>query len=144
METHSFPEIVHAHFGFMERYGFACVSDWKSKVRYESNKVYVEILHEEREGEIAILFGRIGAKEEFSFTLFLRKMNPSLEREMGERLAANQDEVLDCVLKLAAALQSEGIKILRGNDALFDEMKDVRWWHFNPEALKKSTEHNKE
>lgn len=141
METRSFPEIVSEHFAFMERHGFACTSSSKTKVRYESSKAYVEVSHGEQDGEVAISFGRLAPKEEFSFTLFLRKKNPVLEKQMGERLAATPNEVRDCVIKLGDALQSEGAEILRGGDAPFDEMKDVRWWHFQPEALKKSSEH---
>lgn len=141
METHNFPEIVREHFGFMERDGFACTFSSATKVRYESNKAYVEISYGEQDGEVAISFGRLATKEEFSFTLFLRKKNPALEKLMCERLAATPDEVRDCVIKLGDALQREGAEILRGSDAPFEEMKDVRWWHFQPEALKKSSEH---
>lgn len=141
MKTYSFPEIVRKRFEFIELHGFTCVATSRSEVRYESKKVYVRIRHEEREGEIDISFGRIAANEEFSFTLFLRKKNPNLEKKMGERLAANQEEVRDCVEKLADALNREGVEILSGNDRMFDEMRDVRWWHFQPEALKKASEH---
>lgn len=141
METHSFPEIVRDHFAFMERHSFALTSSSKTKVRYESTKVYVEVSHGEQDGEVAISFGRLAAKEEFSFTLFLRKKNPVLEKKMGERLAATPDEIRECVIKLGDALQREGAEILRGRDGPFEEMKDVRWWHFQPEALKKSSEH---
>jgi hypothetical protein len=141
METRSFPEIVREHFAFIERHGFACASNSKTKVRYESSKAYIEVSHGEQDGEVAISFGRLTPREEFSFTLFLRKKNPALEKQMGERLTVTPDEVRDCVIKLGDALQREGAEILRGSDAPFEEMKDVRWWHFQPEALKKSSEH---
>jgi len=141
METRSFPEIVREHFAFMERHDFACAFSSKTKVRYESSKAYVEVSHQERDGEVAISFGRLVPKEEFSFTLFLQKKNPALEKQMGERLADTPDEVRDCVIKLCDAFQREGAEILRGDDAPFEEMKDVRWWHFQPGALGKTSEH---
>lgn len=141
METLCFPEIVRDHFAFMDRHGFALTSSSKTKVRFESSKAYVEISHGEQDGEVAISFGRLARKEEFSFTLFLRKKNRALEKQMGERLAATPDEMREYVIKLGDALQREGAEIIQGSDAPFEEMKDVRWWHFQPEALKKSSEH---
>jgi hypothetical protein len=141
MEIHSFSEIVREQFAFMERYNFALTSCSKTKVHYESSKAYVEISHGDRDGEVAISFGRLSTKEEFSFMLFLRKKNPALEKQMGERLAATPDQIRECVIKLGEALQREGAEVLRGSDAPFEEMRDVRWWHFQPEALKKASEH---
>ena len=138
---YSFPDLVQRHFGFMHHHGFSGVFSSESKVRYESTKAYVEITHEERDSEVALLFGRIANEEKFSFTLFLRLKNPALEKEFGERLAVDAVEVESCLAKLAGALRSEGEEILRGEDLVFEQMKNVRWWHFQPEALKKSSEH---
>lgn len=126
METHSFPEIVRDHFAFMERHGFALTSSLKAKVRFESNKAYVEISHGEQDGEVSISFGRLVPKEQYSFTLFMRKKNPALEKQMGERLAITPDEIRECVIKLGDAMQREGFEILQGSNAPFEEMMDVR------------------
>jgi len=137
----NFPETVRRHFGYLEHHGFADVCGSESKVRYESSKAYVEISHGGWDSEVALAFGRIGTEEDFSFTLFLRLKNPALEKALGERLAVDAAEVESCLVKLADALRSEGGEILRGNDSVFEQMKDVRWWHFQPDALKKSSEH---
>lgn len=137
----NFPEAVRQRFGFLEHYGFACVFRSESKVRYESTKAYVEISHGEWDSEIALSFGRIATEEKFSFTLFLRLKNPALEMALGERLAVDAAQVETCLGKLADALQSEGEEILGGDESVFEQMKDVRWWHFQPDALKKSSEH---
>jgi hypothetical protein len=107
-------------------------------VRYESKIVCIRVTHGARDGEVAISFGRTAANEDYSFTLFLRKRNPVLEKRLGERLATTQEELRDCVAKLSNALQYEGQDILTGKDAVFDEMRDVRWWHFQPDALRGS------
>jgi hypothetical protein len=148
MKSHSFPEIVREHFGFLTMCGFSLKPGSRTKVRYESSKVHIEISRGEQDGEVAISFGRITPKEEFSFTLFLRKENPILEKQMGERLANTPEEIRECIIKLGDALQREGVEILRGNDALFEKMKEVRWWHFQrdvtdkPSAISSDTQVN--
>ena len=134
-------EAAQARFAFLEKSGFSCVSASSSKVRYESDKVYIEVGNSERGGEVAISFGRLAKKEEFSFTLYLQLMNPDLERSLGARLPENQTQLNNDLTGLAAALELEGQPIIRGNDAIFDRMREVRWWHFRPEALKGRNRH---
>ena len=138
--TFSFPAEVKLVFSFLEEYGFHCQATSQQKVRYESDTVYLEITHGGWDGEISIAFGRIALKEEFSFTLFLRSVNPSLEKALGERLAFEPDQIISCLKGLGAALLDDGRSILLAEEAVFDRMKDVRWWDFEPDALKKKPE----
>ena len=134
--TYSFFSAVQHHFGFVAEYGFSNAFDSESRVLYQSKRAYIEVTHERNDGEVAISFGRATEKEKFSFTLFLRLKNYALEQALGERLAETPSEVEECLSKLSQALKTEGHDILHGNDAIFEQMKDVRWWHFRPEALK--------
>ena len=104
-------------------------------MKYESNKVYVEIFYSELGGEIGIEFGRFSKEECFSFTLFLRSVNPSLEKRMGDMLTSTAPEIQSCIDKLARALKSEGEGIITGDDAVFEKMTNIRWWDFQPDAL---------
>lgn len=131
-----FSEAVHTEFAFLEEHGFSCISASPAKVRYESEKVYIEVSHGAHDGEVSISFGRMKDREEFSFTLFLRLTDPTFEKALGERLANNADEVRDCVRKLAETLRTRGQPIIAGQDWIFERMKDVRWWDFDPGALK--------
>ena len=105
------------------------------KVRYHSSKIYVEVFYSRLGGEIGIEFGRLKNSECFSFTLFLRSVNPVLAKSMGEMLTSTNPEIQSCVMKLADALHSEGPAILLGEDTVFERMQDVRWWDFQPDAL---------
>lgn len=134
-------ETAQARFAFLEKSGFLCVSASSSEVRYESDKVYIEVANSERGGEVAISFGRLAKKERFSFGLYLELMNPSLERSLGERLPENQAQLNNDLTGLAAALELAGQPIIHGDDAIFDRMREVRWWHFRPEALKGRNRH---
>jgi hypothetical protein len=122
-------------FAFLATHGFTRVSSSPSRVRYESGSVYLELSHSGRDGEVAISFGPLGTDEEFSFTLYLRSVNPKLEHELGERLAYSRKELRDCLDKLSAALQEEGRPILAGDPQMFERMRHVRWWDFRPEVL---------
>ncbi len=131
----SFSKEVKSKFAFLEDNGFLCSLASSNKVRYKSNKVYIDIAHGERDGEVSITFGRSGTQEEFSFTLFLRLVNPNLERKFGEQLADKPEQINECLTKLSNVLSCEGKSIIYGDDAIFERMKDVRWWDFKPEAL---------
>ena len=133
-----FAETVQREFAFLLKEGFACVSTSPTKVRYESKIVYIEVSYSDLDGEVAISFGRLKEKEEFSFTLFLRLVDSALERALGERLAYNTDQVRHCVVGLSNALKSRGWPIISGQDWIFERMKNVRWWDFQPDALKDS------
>jgi hypothetical protein len=136
--TFRFTEAVQTSFEFLSEHGFACVSASACKVRYESPKVYLEVSHGEWDREVSISFGRVKNHEEFSFTLYLRLIDPDFERALGERLANNADEVRHCVAKIAEALRSRGGPIISGQDSMFERMRDVRWWDFQPDAVKDS------
>jgi len=131
-----FSEHVKSVFAFLKEFNFDVVYASLLKVRYESKDVYIEINHGEWDREVFITFGRIAKDEEFSFTLFLRLVNALMEKSPGERLADQPDEVCDCLTKRAKAMQKEGQSIMKGDNAVFEKMKDVRWWDFQPDALK--------
>jgi len=134
--TFRFQEETQLCFAFLRASNFRVACTSAQKVRYESESVYIEVTHGERDGEVSIAFGRLAKNEEFSFTLFLRLVNPVLEKELGERMADQPDEIRNCLHQLAEALQSEGKEIISGDNTVFDRMKDVRWWDFQPDALK--------
>jgi hypothetical protein len=133
-----FVKEVQSDFDFLQQAGFVCVSGSPFKVRFESKKVFIEISHEQRDGEVSISFGRSDQNEEFSFILFLRLVNSVLQKELGENLANRPEELHQCVKRLATALEAEGKQIIAGNDSVFERMKSVRWYDFQPEALKKN------
>ena len=122
---------------FLKGQGFTCVDASDLDVRYESSKVYIEMIHGLRDCEVYINFGRLKTKERMSFSLFLRLVNPTLEKSLGDRMVDTPDTIAATANALAKALQSEGQGIINGEDELFERMKDVRWWHFDPEALGK-------
>jgi hypothetical protein len=133
-----FAEEAQRTFEFLKEYGFSCVSVSPNKVRFESKKVFIEVSHGARDGEVAITFGRLHKNEEFSFTLFLRLIDAAFEAALGERLAHNADEVRTCLITLAKALRTRGESIICGEDSVFERMKHVRWWDFQPDALKET------
>jgi hypothetical protein len=77
----------------------------------------------------------LGTQERYYFQLFLKLVNPALEKSLGDRMVDTPETVAATVRAVANALQSEGQGIIKGDDEVFERMKDVRWWHFFPEAL---------
>jgi hypothetical protein len=131
-----FADEVRARFSYLENKGFVATEASPNEVRYESNKVNLVVAHSERDGEVSISFGRRDRPEKFSFTLFLRLVNPTLERLLGERMPQERSQLRKCLDDLAGALDREGTQILAGDDLVFERMKHVRWWDFQPQAIK--------
>jgi hypothetical protein len=137
----NFPQEAQTAFNnLLGSHGFAFFSATPLKVRYESKKVFVEIGYGAYDCEVAIEFGRLQRDEKYSFTLFLQLVNPSLEKQLGDRIAYDLNKVRTDLAALARVLQSEGQAILMGEDSVFERMKGVRWWDFQPDALKKRSE----
>ena len=134
-----FQDETQAAFAFLEEsYLFTRTLGSVQKVRYESQKAYIEVNYGDYDFEITLTFGRLhrSEPEQFDFTLFLRLVNPSLEKDLGERIADKPEKVCQTIQKLASVLRSEGMDIIEGNDSVFDRMKTVTWWQFRPDALK--------
>lgn len=128
-----FSEHTQAAFVFLEEeFGFIRTHTSSRKVRYETKAVFIETCHGDYDFEVSTAFGRQhpSESERFDFTLFLRLVNPALEKALGERIADNEEKVKETVCSLAKALRSEGIDIIKGRDAVFDRMKNVTWWQF--------------
>jgi hypothetical protein len=138
--TVSFPQEVKAVFThLLDAYAFKCASSTPLKVRYESKSVFIEIVYGPYDCEVAIEFGRLKTDEKLSFTLFLQSVNPALEKQMGDRIAFEPDKVRSDLAALARALEAEGQQILKAENSVFEQSKALRWWHFQPDALKKKT-----
>jgi len=132
-----FEEVARQHFDFLVREnGFQCTAGSESKIRFESKRVFIEIYHGQYDYEVGMTFGRIGCDESFSFTLFLRRFFPVVDQAIGERLAETPKRISDLTQAMGEALRTYGQRIIAGDDAFYNEMSKVRWWHFQPEALR--------
>ena len=125
---------------FLTYQGFTCVDASELRVRYESSKVYIEMCHGLHDCEVFIDFGRLNTEDSFNFTLFLRLVNSTLEKRLGDRMVDTPETIAVTANALAKALQSEGQGIIKGEDEVFERMKDVHWWDFDAEALDKGNE----
>jgi hypothetical protein len=139
-EQLGFEQEAQSAFAFLvDEFQFSKKQTSPHKVRYESPRVWIDINHGDYDFEISMAFGRLHSSqplEQFDFTLFLRLVNPALEKALGERIADKPDKVRETVQKLAAALRAEGMSIIKGDNNTFDRMKSVTWWQFRPDALK--------
>ena len=127
----SFEGLSRQHFDFLVREnGFHCTLGSESKVRFESKLVFIEVYHGQYDYEVGINFGRIGRDENFSFTLFLRRFFPVVDQALGVRLADTPKRISDLTQAVSEALRTYGQRIIEGDDAFYNEMAKVRWWHF--------------
>lgn len=136
----TFEESAKSAFSFLvEDFRFRLEQVVPNKLRFESDRTYVEVVYGDYDFEISIAFGRLNGHaptERFDFTLFLRLVNPKMDSALGERLADRPEKIHEVVNGLASALHSEGLEIIEGDDQVFERMKTVTWWQFQPEALR--------
>jgi hypothetical protein len=83
-EELGFESAVSRQFDFLvSANGFRCTHRSTSRVRFESEKVFIEIDHGLKDYEVGIGFGRTGVGETFNFRLFLRRFFPAEETQTG-------------------------------------------------------------
>lgn len=132
-----FEKAVRECFHFLEEsLGFRCSDMSPLGVRYESDKVFIDVFHGMKDYEIGVQFGLIGSTKQYSFLMFVRRFFPGQEAELGELIADTHDSVSVAVTNLAKLFRAVGQPILNGDPVMLAEMDKVRWWHFRPEALR--------
>jgi hypothetical protein len=130
-----FPREAESQFAFLvNECGYALTFRSDTGVRYESTKVWIDVFHGAYDYEVGINFGRRAKEESFSFLLFCRLMKVQSVTSI-ELISDDKMRVKELLSILSKALAKEGAKIVSGDDATFEKMKSVRWWHFRPEAL---------
>ena len=113
-----FSAAVLRDFAFLVRdHGFHCTQSELS-VRYESEKVFVEVYHGIYDYEIGIHFGRLNSSERFDFTLYLRRFFPDIEPLIGSRSADTSAKVDALTKALADALRKDGCRSLTATPIL--------------------------
>lgn len=133
-----FREAAQDALGFLIKdHGFTCADASDLQVTYVSDKVHIDMNHGLHDCEVYISFGRVDRHESFSLQLFLKLVNPTLEKSLGDRMVDKPETVATTAKALARALQLEGQAIIKGDDEVFERIKPIRFWHFWPEALGK-------
>jgi hypothetical protein len=115
--------------------GFRPVKSEATKVRYESPRVYLEFINDQREGDLGLYFGPLGLSERFQFLLYMRSVAPA-HPAAGGRVVDSPADVETELKGIADALKRYGEPILSGDDSLLERMKTVRWWDSDPKAVR--------
>jgi len=129
----NFPELVERSFAFLVReHRFRCTKAEPDWVRYESTKVFIDILYSITgplaDHAVLIMFGRLGrVGEDLAFSDFLFRLNPQFIKSLGEMIVWKPEQLGDLVERLAHALQSHGSDILQGKEEIFEMMQKCHW-----------------
>jgi len=136
VDKNVFPALVDRLVGpHMAKRGYHIAERSPRKVRYEGARVYFEFTNEPRDGDLGLYFGRLALEERFQFLLYLRSVAPAHPGARGA-LVESSDDVERELKNLADALRKHGQPILDGDDAVFDTMRNVRWWDFEPGVVR--------
>lgn len=137
----SFPRLVEDALGPVVRpLGFASSASSDDRVRFTDGRVWLELTHEESDGEVALHFGRINKPDErLSFWLYMRSVAGDHAAARADGIAWSGEDVANVLNMIADALKTNGLPILRGDDQTYEYMAEVRWWQFEPRAHRRSS-----
>jgi hypothetical protein len=129
-----FVEAVEDAFGFLRFRGFAPVRREATLVRFESDRVFVNVYHGRRSYEMNVEVGRLGRGDD-DRPYHLEALIRIRDAEAGARFRVPAVRtaalVRDAARELAALLQEHGDAVLGGDDATFARLdrERARWAH---------------
>ncbi|GAK55157.1 hypothetical protein U27_01988 [Candidatus Vecturithrix granuli] len=128
-----FAETVIAQFDFLTRnYGFACKRCEETFVRYESNKVFVNIYHGRNSYELGGEIGLLGSGKEAKFGIasLMELRDPEKVKDLRYRIAYNEESVQKGLSELASLLQQYGDEALQGDLKIFEQLQQLvkQYW----------------
>ena len=125
----------------MSALGFSVVDSAPDVVRFESDKVFVELGHASYDREVYARIGRIGApgvmpdqsSERLDFSLYLAVRDPqahlSLCRDVPYACADTEAQVQRVLSYFRAGLELHGRGLLCGDESEYSFARDLRFWH---------------
>ena len=118
------------YFNFLElHYGFSRTEISRSHVRFENNLVFFDITADARDG-ICVDFGRFDAPgvlpQDKSEKLSLNTFLGALQTHRGTLKNTSDDLELQ---RLAAGLEQFGHGLIIGDSALYELVRQLRFWH---------------
>jgi hypothetical protein len=122
-----FSDMVKRHFDFLVVHGYCLKIPSNNIVQYWSPQTVIELNYSDR-GEIDLILDQNPPKHRFQLRLFLMEAYPELEKQLGECIASNADEMDTILSKLSSTFQQCGKKLIVGDRILFDHMATVKWW----------------
>ncbi len=128
-----FSKSVLSDFLFLvEEYGFSCISSEKTYVRYESDKVFVNIFHGRVSFEIGLQVGLLSSESSTGYGLgsVIAFTDPELGNKYRRYMTSTQEGVKKGVREIAKLLKTYGDKALRGDSAMFQWLNDdvEKYW----------------
>lgn len=128
--TLAFPEAVRSEFGFLPRHRFRCVHTEPTFVRYESDKIFVNIYHGRSSYELGIEVGPLYSSVEldmgYSLSALIRLVAPEEGAAYRSFVATTPKEVQIGVKLLGEKFQAYGWDLLWGDPDIFTKLKTQR------------------
>ena len=134
----NFPEMVISRFGFLAAHGYRHEVKGDGRVQYWGPQAIIELYCGGR-GEVDLVLDQNPPKHRFQLRLFLMAFFPDEEKQLGECIASNDDEVGVALDKLASVLQRCGARLVAGDRDLFDHMATVKWWELPGYKMERKT-----
>jgi hypothetical protein len=122
-----FAKEVRAFFSFLEvQWGFKCVRQEKTFVRYESADVYVNVYHGRSSFEIGVEIGNKSSEHSFSLEALVALFDKKLSREYWATGGRTAEAVRRALKKLSEGLSHYGDSALSGHQSIFDRLEQLR------------------
>ncbi|MDG2332927.1 MAG: hypothetical protein P8Q97_01765 [Myxococcota bacterium] len=130
---HNLHECIHdatrVGFGFLEKdYGFTCAEDDCNRVRFDSGRVFVQVVYDAtRSFEVTVEMGQPDCEgPPYNFAEFLRAFAVADHLELSAVQAADVVVARKFVERFAEVLQRHGTAVMRGDEEGFRKLQAQR------------------
>lgn len=129
-EALGFKRAVDAAFRFLEPMGFHEVNKSLYSVQYESDRIFIDVVHDPDSYEISVEFGRIGRPDDrqdpFGMPDLVSLNDEDKAIEYRHPMASSPSSVHAAVQHLAQQLSAAPRSITRGEEAVFNSLHELR------------------
>lgn len=122
-----FNEAVKLTFAFVKKYGLKLVQEKVTLVRYQSEKVILNVYHGRGSYELGVEFERMGFPETFSLYELLKWAKSAGEIEeipIGGYQTSSREGVQKLVAQMAELVKRYAEPLLRGDAAVYDALRE--------------------
>jgi len=121
-----FPEAVREYFSFLEaQWGYSCVRQEDTFVRYEKGDLYVDIYHGRVSFEIGVEVGRKSLGESFALEAIVSLSDQGLARKYWPGGARTVQAVRKVVQAASEGLRLYGAAALAGDQSTFSRLEQL-------------------
>ena len=126
-EHPAFTQAVLYAFGYMEDYGYQCIQEEISRVRYVSKDVFISILHEHPSCEIYLDFNLLKDEHEegYGVSYLIKLSDIDAAEKYRNHIALTPETIVEGVNRLSSIFKKYSKRLLSGDLTIFTDLRQL-------------------